>query len=237
MQNRITIFILSSILIIVFQLFQVRSGKKEIKHPAPSSFNYWITGIALLFILKLIVCDIILIKDEAFLSADDYSRMNYIANWARSPYFSHGNHVWPSGHFWVLGFIVRSFFQDIELAIILTSLISGLLALMFLGLFTWSLTRNIRAAMWSILLFAAFPLHTWLSVSGLVDIHYWMLLLAGAWLYSEHIRNKKKIYVFVTLAFLMWGISASLRYEAWIFKTLFCAVFVVYEIFLNTDDI
>lgn len=226
----IVAFVLITLIILMLRLLRKGAGKNSDVHEEKTGSNLWLAGIVLVLFVKVLFGYILLIKDQGFLSGDDYARMDYIANWARDPYFSHGGNVWPSGHFWVLGFFVRYFSNDVELVVRLSSMISGLLCLVFMGLLTRRLTGKNPAAFFAVLIFASFPLHTWMSVSALVDIHFWMFLLSGAWLFSTYAmkKHRKNPWLLIGACFML-GAASSLRYEAWIFNLFFFILLVILQ--------
>lgn len=143
---------------------------------------------------------------------DALARAALTAEWLRHPSFQLNFEPWLPFHFWLMGglaWLVR----DPELGARLLSLILGIVSLALL----WALAKIIygeSAATLALLVFSLYSLHIGYSTTSSSEAPYLFFLLGGLLGFFSY--RASGLFLHLSLGAISLGISAGIRYEAWI---------------------
>ncbi len=170
--------------------------------------------------LLLIICagtfirlGALVVSDNAY-KTDSHARILNAAEWAEEPYFfTPGERDWLPLHFYIMGILLWLTGDPVFMPR-LVSLFFGLLSL-------WAFYRAANivfgrdVAVYSLLIFAFYPLHIMLSVVSLSETVYLFFLLCFIYYFIAYLKKLKLKHYVLSIACL---VPASMtRYEAWVF--------------------
>ncbi|CAN5252405.1 hypothetical protein BH09SUM1_BH09SUM1_16530 [soil metagenome] len=202
--------IIASVAGLLCAFYSKRDPHKSLSAQAP-----WLLGsmLAPLFFLLIMSSHTWLLQ-----GGDEYSRVDYGHRWMMDPFFAPEDHIWPSGHFWMLG-IADWFFGSAQHAVTATSTMGFLamaLSAFFLGKVLW---RSNRAGFFAAVLTATHYVSFWIGTNPMAEVFALPAMLGGMALWvafwdddrfdSVH-RELKLLWAAALISF-----GCCFRYELW----------------------
>lgn len=123
--------------------------------------------------------------------------------------------TYPPGHFWLIG-LVSLVVPNVFWAARLLSLVCGVASLYVV----WRLARlcyGPSCALLSLAIFTLYSLHVGYSTTSSAEVPYLFFLLAGIYLFLSGIQSSTNRLGRLFLSGLLFSVSESIRFEAWVF--------------------
>ena len=145
---------------------------------------------------------------------DAWARVALTSRWLQHPTAKVVFDTYPPGQFWLVG-LMSLFVHDVTTAGRLLSLLSGIGSL----LVVWKLARLLygdSAALFSLAAFCFYSLHIGYSTTSSAEAVYLFFLLAGLLFFFAYAQPPSPRLWRLAAAGVLFSISESIRYEAWI---------------------
>jgi hypothetical protein len=177
----------------------------------------------LVIVLIAVVRFIVLALGFVSVSADEYARILFAADWAESPYFINRylgeiSDVWQPLHFCLLGIALKIHNGDLFLTSRVFTMVFSLISF---GMFYLLLRKlfNRWVALLSVLIVGFLPAHVYLSLTPMVDVILVTGIISFLFFFFVWLDNRADRYLL--LAALMLGLASGLRYDGWFAVTIF----------------
>ena len=146
---------------------------------------------------------------------DAWTHLLLAAEWLRNPRFKVVFDAYPPGHFWLIG-LTSLVVPDVVVAGRILSLVLGIASLWVV----WKLARILygeSAALFSLAAFCFYSLHIGYSTTSSAEVSYLFFLLAGLLLFFVYTASPSPHRLwYVAASGVLFSISESIRFEAWI---------------------
>jgi hypothetical protein len=156
---------------------------------------------------------------------DAWAHLALAALWLRHPVFKVVFDAYPPGHFWLIGLMSLAV-HNVVMAGRILSLILGIASLWVV----WKLACKLygdSAALLSLAAFAFYSLHIGYSTTSSAEVSYLFFLLAGLLFFFSYAESRSLWRL--VISGILFSISESIRYEAWIVFGASCILLLFVE--------
>jgi hypothetical protein len=174
-------------------------------------------AFGLVITLILAIQTIVIALGFVSVSADDYARTLYGANWAKLPYAFEDKTVWLPGQFYLLGLGLKVHY-DLFLTPRIVTIIFSYISLGMLYLLTRKLF-NRWVALLSILIVGLLPAHVYLSLTPMADIISLAFIISFLYFFFVWLDNGADRQLLIAAVLL--SLATSIRFENWFIAAIF----------------